>query len=451
MSKVNPLDASKARVRGLLRVDTERSLPRRDRRSVKVIILAAGKGVRMKSDLPKVLHPICGKPLIQYVVDIARAIGSLKIVVVLGHQGNEVRQILSKGVSIVRQKQLLGTADAVRTVLAQEKFSKNHDILILCGDTPLLKVETIRRLLAIHHSTKPACSVLTAHLSQPQGYGRIIRDSQGNILAIREERDASPEEKGVREINTGVYCFESQVLRSEVKKIRLNPTKKEFYLTDIVGNLVAQGLRVSTFSTQDPQEGLGINTREELSCVESIMRQRILSRHMHEGVGILDPLTTYIADQVEIGQDTLIKPFTVIESDVRIGRRCVIGPFAHLRPGVRIGNETEIGNFAEVSRSSLGAGVRMKHFSFLGDATVEDHVNIGAGVVTANYDGKSKNKTRIKEGAFVGSDSILVAPLTIGKKAVIGAGSVVPKGKDVPDGKMAVGVPARILSRRNRA
>lgn len=414
---------------------------------LQTIILAAGRGVRMKSEIPKVLHPVCGKPMLQYMVDVARRLRSLKIYVVLGFKNEVIRQSLSQDLRVVIQKKLLGTADAVRSA---EPFLKNlkGDVLILSGDTPLLTIETIRRVIQKHQTSGAACTFLTAVVDRPQGYGRIIRDVAGKVIAVREEKDAALAEKEISEINVGVYCFQTKILFQFLKVIRLNKKKKEFYLTDIIDLLAHKGARIETVVTEDPHEGLGINTREDLSFAESVIRTKILRRFMHRGVTIQDPQTTYIDENVKIGEDTVIRPFTVIESDVRIGRRCWIGPFCHLRPGSRISPGVEIGNFTEVSRTKIGEKSLMKHFGFLGDAKLGRRVNIGAGTVTANFDGKSKNKTAILDDAFIGSDSILVAPVKIGKRAATGAGCVVSRGHHVPDGKVAVGVPARVIARR---
>lgn len=414
---------------------------------LQTIILAAGRGVRMKSDTPKVLHRVCGKPIVQYVIDLARSLRSLKIYVILGFKNEIVRRSLSRDLQVVIQKKLLGTADAVRSA---GPFLKNFkgDILILSGDTPLLTVETVRRVVQKHQTTGAACTFLTTEVDRPHGYGRIIRDENKKVIAIREEKDASLAEKEISEINVGVYCFQASLLFEFLKVIKLNQKKKEFYLTDGIGLLVRKNAKVETIKTTDEHEGLGINTREDLSCAELTIRKRILRRFMLNGVTIIDSQTTYIDEDVKIGRDTIIRPFTMIENNVRIGRRCLIGPFCRLRPGTRISDGVEIGNFTEVSRTEIGEGSLLKHFSFLGDAKLGRRVNIGAGTVTANFDGKNKNTTAIADDAFIGSDSILVAPVKIGKKAATGAGCVVPSGHHVPDGQVAVGVPARIMSRR---
>ena len=416
---------------------------------LRTVILAAGKGTRMRSDCPKVLHEVCGKPIVGYVLDAAKAAGSLKTYVVVGYKGGLVKKSLAAGSVMVRQPKLSGTADAVRRVTGHLK-SYRGDVLILCGDTPLLNKEVIKKLIGKHKNSGAACTFLTARVGDPQGYGRVMRDENAEVIAIREEKDAIEHERDITEINVGVYCVQSRALFGALRRIRLNEKKKEFYLTDIIGLLHQGGSRIETVTTEDPVEGLGVNTKEDLAVAGRVIRERILKNFMRDGVTIVDPATTYIDADVKIGKDTCIRPFTIIEKDVRVGDHCVIGPFARLRPGVRLGNGVEIGNFTEVSRTKIGNKTRMKHFSFLGDALVGSDVNIGAGTVTANFDGVRKNQTKIGNGAFIGSDSILIAPVKIGNRAVVGAGSVVTKGKTVPDGGIAVGVPAKIKARRKR-
>lgn len=415
-------------------------------KDLRTLILAAGKGTRMKSSLPKVLHPVCGKTLIHYVIDVAHSVGSLKTCVVLGHQSEEVRKNFSPDIQVAIQKKLLGTADAVKCAEASFRGYKGH-ILILCGDTPLLRKATIRELIRRHKKSAAACTFLTAVVHDSTGYGRVIRGDRGVVMAIREETDASEYEKSIAEINVGVYCFKSEDLFSTIREIALNKNKKEFYLTDIVSIFADKGWKVETVETE-AEEGLGVNSREDLAFAEGVLRRRILKDFMAQGVTIIDPQTTYIHADVKIGRDTVIKPCTIIEENVRIGANCSIGPFARIRPGTRIGDGAEVGNFVEVSRTQFGNASRVKHFSFLGDAFIGKDVNIGAGVVTANFDGVSKNKTSIADEAFIGSDSILVAPVRIGRKAVTGAGCVVTKGKTVPDGRVIVGVPGKILEKR---
>ncbi len=415
---------------------------------LRTIILAAGKGTRMKSEIPKVLHKVCGKALIEYVIDAATAAGSLKICLVLGHQIQNVKEYLQqqgKNFDIAVQEKLLGTADAVKSA-AKFFHGYNGHVLILCGDTPLLRRQTVKNLVSRHMKTGAACTLLTAMVEKSEGYGRILRDRSGQVTGIREHNDATEAERAIKEINVGIYCFRSDALFDGIAKIKANPLKKEFYLTDIFSILSQNGEKIEGVLAEDDREGLGVNSREDLAVAESILRQRILKDLMLTGVTIVDPQTTYIDEDVTIGRDTVIRPFTIVENNVRIGARCLIGPFARLRPGSRIGNDVEIGNFTEISRSQIGEHSLMKHFGFLGDAQVGENVNIGAGVVTANYDGRTKNKTVIHDQAFVGSDSILVAPVKIGKKATTGAGCVVTGGTVVPDGGVIVGVPGKMIT-----
>ena len=418
-------------------------------KDLQTLILAAGKGTRMKSDLPKVLHPVCGRPMIDYVVGLARGVGSAKIHLVLGYKNSEVRAVVPKDskIHIIIQRQLRGTGDAVRS--AQSTFRHfDGDILILSGDAILLRQKTLKDLVQRHNKSQAVVTFLTTVTQHPEGYGRIIRGFGGKAVAIREERDATEYEKNIMEINAGVYCFRTPALREAIRHIKINPRKKEYYLTDIIAYLNEQKARIETLETEDPCEGLGINSRIDLARSEDIIRQRILRQFMLNGVTVVDPSTTYIYQNVTIGRDTVIRPFTVIENDVRIGPHCRIGPFARLRPGTRIGAGVELGNFVEVSRSRLGRQCVMKHFSFLGDARIGKNVNIGAGVVTANYDGKNKNITQISDHAFIGSDTIMVAPVKVGQKAMTGAGCVVTRGKIIPAGRVAVGAPARLLERK---
>jgi bifunctional UDP-N-acetylglucosamine pyrophosphorylase/glucosamine-1-phosphate N-acetyltransferase len=415
------------------------------------IILAAGKGTRMKSALPKVLHKVCGKPIIDYVLDVVRGSGSGQICVVVGHESDRVREHLnnygSSGGSgselrVVEQKLLLGTADAVKTAAVTLKGYKG-DVLVLCGDTPLITKKTVAGLIRKHRAAKAVCTILTANVDDPFGYGRIVRDHNGRVLCIREEKDASEAERSISEINVGMYCFKAPMLIEMLGRIQKNARKQEFYLTDIIELFGKANLKVET-SVTEAVEGLGVNSRQDLAVCEEILRWRILDDLMSNGVTIVDPATTFIWSGVKIGQDTVIRPMTFIENDVRIGRDCVIGPFCRVRPGTKIDDNVEVGNFAEISRSSLGKGCRMKHLSFLGDSTVGAGSNIGAGMVTANYDGKAKNKTFIGPSAFIGSNSTIVAPVKIGRRSVLGAGSVLTAGHNIPDQKVAYGVPARL-------
>ncbi len=416
-------------------------------KEIRSIILAAGKGTRMKSSIPKVLHPICGRPMIQNVIDVARGVGSSKVYCVLGHKSSSVAEALSDDLICVEQKKLLGTADAVKAAATFLKSYKG-DVLIMCGDTPLLSKQTVKSIVRKHRKNKNVCTFLTAVVHDPQGYGRILRKENGAVVAIREDKDAVGYEKEIAEINVGVYCFHAPELFKVLNEIKPNAKKKEFYLTDIVELYTEKKLKVDAIETEDATEGLGVNTREDLANCEQILRRRILKEFMLQGVTISDPSTTYIDSSVVIGKDTIIRPYTFIEGDVRIGDDCQIGPFARIRPGSKIGNGVEIGNFTEVSRTKIGDQSIMKHFSFLGDSIIGSKVNIGAGTVTANFDGVDKNTTRVADGAFIGSDAILISPVKIGKNAIVGAGSVVTKDKTIPDGAVVTGVPAQIISRK---
>lgn len=413
---------------------------------LRTIILAAGKGTRFRSETPKVLHHLAGKPVVHYVLDVAEAAGSLRTYVVVGHKADMVRKAVSVRAEVVVQAQQLGTAHAVRCCADQFKGFKG-DVLVMCGDTPLLDKQVIRKLLAHHRKNGNACTVLTAELHDPSGYGRIIRDVKGAFVAIREHKDCSAEELKVREINTGVYCFDAASIFGLIRAIKPNAKKKEFYLTDAVELFLARGGRVGAFVTDDWTANLGLNTRAELALAERIRRDKVLKRLMDSGVTIVDPGTTYIEEDVTIGRDTVIYPCTYIHTGVRIGRDCSVGPFARLRSGTKLGHHVTIGNFSEVSRSVLADNVTMKHFGFLGDALVGAGANIGAGAVTANYDGKNKNRTKIGRKAFIGCDAILVAPVEVGDGAVAGAGSVVTPGRSIPAGMVGVGVPARIIKK----
>ena len=412
------------------------------------VILAAGRGTRMKSSLPKVLHKISGKTMIEYVLELIRPFGFKPTILVTGYKGGEVARF-AKGAKIINQKKLLGSADAVRkTRSALTKF--RGDAVIIYGDTPLLRQDTLKRLVDRHKSTGAACTLLTARLKNPTGYGRILRDDSDNIVSVVEEGEASLYDKDKIEVNVGTYCFDTKNLFEALKEIKANNKKNEYYLTDVIGVLKRGNLKIESLCIDNEEETLGVNSREELSKAEGIMRNRALKKFLEGGVTIIDPANTYIDINCTIGKDAVINPYTIIERDVKIGSRSTIGPFARIRPGTRLAGEVEIGNFVEITRSDVGSGTKIKHHSYIGDATIGKNVNIGAGTITANYDGKKKNKTIIKDGAFIGCDTVLVAPVTVGKKAVTGAGSVLTKKTVVPDNSVVVGIPARILKRKKR-
>lgn len=417
-------------------------------KTFKAIILAAGRGVRMNSDMPKVMHSICAKPMLKFVLDSVKDFKIKDIIVVLGFGADSVKQILDKDIKIVLQRKPLGSGDAVKAASGKIKGSGN--CLVLNGDSPLVSPETIKGLMQTHLKSDASCTFLTANVENPKGYGRVVRDNYSKVVRIAEDLDIAASQRQINEINMGAYCFKAADLLKALSKIKSNNKKKELYLTDIIEILISQGLRIETYATEDKTEALGINTRQDLALANEIMRTRILDEHMASGVTIVNPAMTFIYPDVTIGKDTIIHPFSIIESYVAIGKKCSVGPFCHIRPGTKIEDEVSLGNFVEVSRSKIGKETLVKHFSFLGDAQIGKNVNIGAGVVTANFDGENKNITKIEDGAFIGSDTILVAPIKVGKKAITGAGCVVTKGKDVPSGKIVLGVPARVVVKKEK-
>lgn len=448
---------------------------------IATVVLAAGYGTRMKSDLPKMMHPVMGRPMIAWAVNTARAISQVPPVVVVGHKRELIEQLLGAQVRYAIQTDLLGTGHAV--MQAADLLRGQADaVTVTYGDMPLLRSETLQKLLDLfaqvrnNDRTSPAIAMLTITRDDPQGFGRVVRNTQGEIQEIVEEATCTPEQKLIRELNPGIYCFDSEWLWQNLDKIPLS-AKGEYYLTDMVGIAVSQGRRVVTMAA--PLEDVdGINTRVHLANATAVMRQRILEKHMLAGVTIIDPGATYIEDTVTIGPDTTVLPGTMLQGETVIGSHCVIGPsaqiidcqiadhcravysmleqarmdphseigpFGHLRKGAHLGEGVHMGNFGEVKNSYLGPGTKMGHFSYIGDAQIEGNVNIGAGTITCNYDGVKKAKTMIGRGAFIGSDTLLVAPVTIGAGATTGAGAVITK--DVPAGALVYGIPARVAAR----
>ncbi|HEX9779596.1 MAG TPA: NTP transferase domain-containing protein [bacterium] len=414
------------------------------------IILAAGEGTRMKSQRPKVLHPICGRPMLFYSLDLAGATGVKQPILILGKGADEIKPVLPKEAQVVIQTKREGTGDAV---LAARKLLKgmSGDLLVLYADTPLLRRTTIQKLVESHKKHGAGCTLLTAHLADPSGYGRIVRDEQNVIRGVVEEAEATSQQRAIREINVGPFVCKVPLLLEALANIKPASATKELYLTQAL-TLLAQmeGVKITTERVPEIYEALGINSRAELARANEIIRQRIITTHLsHGGVTIVDPRTTFIDHGVSIGHDTVIHPCTVIETGVSIGRRCTIGPFARLRSGVAISDDSRVGNFVEMVRTKVGHRVRVSHVSYLGDTTVEDDVNIGAGTITANYDGRDKHPTHIGKGALIGSDTILVAPVKVGPGAVTGAGSVILHHQDVAARSRVAGVPARVLDGRN--
>jgi len=403
----------------------------------------------MKSELPKVLHTICGRPMIAYAMDLAASAGAKQPVVVLGHGAEAVKPRLPKEVKVVLQSKQLGTGDAVLAA-KRSLTSGSGDVLILYADTPLLRRTTVQRLIEVHFKTGATCTLLTAHLADPSGYGRIARNELGAIAGIVEEAEANAAQRALREVNVGPLVCKTAALMEALAAGKPSAAKKELYLTDIVEHLARQeGVKIQVSRVEEVAEALGVNSRADLARAIGVIRQRIVDIHLHNGVTIEDTQSTFIDQGVTIGADTIIRPYTVIETGVSIGKRCSIGPFARLRSGVSIAEDTRVGNFVELVRSKIGPRVRINHMTYLGDAIVEEAANIGAGTITANYDGKEKHQTQIGKGAFIGSDTVLIAPVKVGAAAVTGAGSVIPKGHDVPAKGIVVGVPARALDDRS--
>ena len=420
------------------------------------VILAAGKGTRMRSDLPKVLHRLLGTPLLGHVLDVVEGAASgapLTQVVVVGHGREEVEKAFAgRGILWAFQKEQLGTAHAAHCGATQAarllEKSPGALLIVVNGDLPLLRPATLAGLLERHRSASADVSILTCEKAEPTGYGRIVRDARGAVSEIVEEKDADEATRRLREINVGAYVFRPSLFLELYGRIGRSNAQGELYLTDVVIEAARAGKTVATFAAEDPREVGQVNSRSELARASEVLRERILEQLMSDGVTIDDPRTTYIETGVRIGQDTRILPFTVIQRGVEIGRGCEVGPFAHLRPGARLADGASVGNFVEIKNTSVGRGSKVRHLSYLGDGIVGEEVNIGAGTIFANYDGKAKHTTVVKDRAFVGSGTVLVAPVTVGVGAVTGAGAVLLKNQNVPDGGVVVGVPAKPLPKR---
>lgn len=432
------------------------------------IILAAGQGTRMKSKLYKVLHPVCGKPMVQHVIDQVNQLQIEDIVTVIGHGAEKVQEQLGDSCKYALQEQQLGTAHAV--MQAESVLSaKSGTTLVICGDTPLIKAETMKELIALHEQSQAKATILTAYADNPAGYGRVLRGEGGLVEKIVEHKDASEEERYVKEINTGTYCFDNQALFSALKKVSNENVQGEYYLPDVIEILKEEGEVVTAFQSSEFEETLGVNDRVALSQAEQILRKRINEKHMRNGVTIIDPLTTFIEADVQIGQDTVINPGSFIKGKSIIGQDCLvgpnteisnceigdgtevlqsvvhessigsfvkIGPFAHVRPQSDIKDSVKIGNFVEIKKTVFGKGSKASHLSYIGDAEVGENVNIGCGSITVNYDGKNKYLTKIEDNVFIGCNSNLVAPVTVGEGAYVAAGSTITQ--DVPQQALSV-------------
>jgi bifunctional UDP-N-acetylglucosamine pyrophosphorylase/glucosamine-1-phosphate N-acetyltransferase len=440
-----------------------------------VVILAAGQGTRMKSQLPKVLHPVAGRPMVKYVLDAVAGLTVEETVLVVGHGADRVRQKLGDAVSYAVQEEQLGTGHAV--LQAQQALGDRADaILVLYGDMPLLSSETLHSLVRAHEAHSSVVTMLTCFRDDAMGFGRIVRDKEGQVCGIVEESEATPEQLEINELNPGVYCFDAPWLWEHLSSLSLS-SQGEYYLTDLVSLAAEEARRIEAVVIDDSSETLGVNTRVHLASVENVVRQRVRDRLMLEGVSMIDPAATYVDTTVSVGRDTVIYPNTHLQGRTEIGSACsvgpntiirnssighgcrveasvvedaeieanvTVGPFSHLRRGTRLAEGVHIGNFGEIKNSYLGPGVRMGHFSYIGDAMVGARVNIGAGTITCNYDGVEKHPTVIEEGAFIGSDTMLVAPVRVGARARVGAGAVVTR--DVPPDSVAYGVPAQVKS-----
>ncbi|MCK4859791.1 MAG: NTP transferase domain-containing protein [Candidatus Omnitrophica bacterium] len=420
-------------------------------RNFKCLILAAGKGTRMESFVPKVLQPICGKPMLGYIIKLVKKIGIRDIIAVISNksQGQQVKKFLGKDIKVVEQKQLLGTAHAVNQA---RRLLKDYEgnLLVLYGDTPLLTEVTVDKLLEHHVASGAACTLLTTIMKNPTGYGRIVKDGLGRIKAIIEEKDTSIYERVIEDVNVGIYCFKSKDLFLALKKIRSNNTKKEFYLTDIIKIFYAKGLKTESVTTESSEEILGMNSKNDLAKAHDIVRWRILSRLMESGVTIMDPSATFIDEEAVIGKDTIIYPHVMIEGKNYIGKNCKVGPFCRIRGNCHIEDNVLIGNFVELVRTSIKSNTKIKHQCYLGDAEVGSGVNMGAATIIDNYDGKKKYKTIIEDKVLIGAGVILIAPAKIGRAAVCGAGAIISKNTNIKPNSKVAGASARFLHKKRK-
>ena len=390
------------------------------------IILAAGGSTRMNTQVAKVLHEVCGRPMLAYVLDTCRKIGIKRIYVVVGFSAEEVKEKFAGADDIVwvRQDEQLGTAHAV--LCCKEHLKDFHgQTLVLCGDGPSIQPQTLKIVIDKHEAGQSAATLATAVLDDPAGYGRIIRDAYGNMQGIVEDSDCTPEQLKIKEINPSNYLFNNQILFEAIERVKPENVKKEYYLTDAVSGIIATGHKVEAITAVPPDEAIGINSRAQLSAASKIMQRRIQRHLMEDGVTIVDPDNTWIDARAQIGQDTVIEPFTYIHGEVKIGQGCRIGPFAYLRHGTVLKDDVVLGVYTEVKNSTLADGVRARHHSYIGDATVGKNVNFGAGSITANFDGEQVNLTNIGDNCYIGSGTVLIAPLDLKNGSNVSAGTVV--------------------------
>lgn len=430
------------------------------------VILAAGKGTRMKSELPKVLHNLAGQPLIDHVLSKVEKLGIKEVVTIVGHGREMVTEHIKERSAVVIQDKQLGTGHAL--IEAAPCISDDSHVLVLSGDQPLLSEKTLRSLIELHQITGASATLLSANMDNPYGYGRILKE-EGLFQGIVEEKDANSKQKEIKEINTGTYCFHGSTLKDALKKITPQNAQGEYYLTDVFNILLAAGHKIETICTNDHTEALGINNRVQLAEAEDILYDRIRKDWMMEGVTIVNPSSVFIDSQVKLERDVVLLPYTIIRGktiieegarigpattlvdcichkdcqiensvarQAEIGENCAIGPFAYLRPGTVLSKGVKVGDFVEIKNSKIGEGSKVPHLSYIGDSILGKHVNIGAGTITCNYDGKNKYQTVIGDNSFVGSNTNFVAPVEIGKESVIGAGSTITR--DVPDKALAL-------------
>ncbi len=441
---------------------------------LKTLILAAGKGTRMKSELPKVIHEVNGIPMISKIIKVLEILKPEENILILGHKKEEVLKVVGEDADYVVQTEQLGTGHAV--LQAKDKLEDyDGDVMVLCGDTPLLREETLEELYKFHRDTDSVTTILTSIYDNPFGYGRIVKEN-GLVKAIVEEKEADAETKKIKEVNAGVYCFKGRELFDALSKITNNNEKGEYYLTDVIGIQVGEGKRVQSFVLNDNIEILGVNSKVELAQASKVLRDRKNIELMEKGAILIDPSAVYAEEDVKVGRDTVIYPGAILQGKTVIGENChilgttriidstlgdnikvessvieesileegvTVGPFAHLRPKSHLKEKVHIGNFVEVKKSTLEKGVKAGHLTYLGDAQIGEDTNIGAGTITCNYDGKNKFKTVVGKNSFIGSDSMLVAPVIIGENALVGAGSVITK--DVPDNSLAVSRSKQII------
>ncbi|MGE4213394.1 MAG: bifunctional UDP-N-acetylglucosamine diphosphorylase/glucosamine-1-phosphate N-acetyltransferase GlmU [Anaerotignaceae bacterium] len=436
--------------------------------NLKAIILAAGEGTRMKSKIPKVLHKVMNKPMVERVIEAAQGVGARQVAVVVGHKADMVKEaVKNEKVSFALQQKQLGTGHAVMQAI--DFIDDDKDIIILYGDTPLIKQETLKNLVEFHRSEDNGVSIISAVVEDSAGYGHIIRDEKGNFVKNVEYKDATEAEKQVKEINTGIYCYKGSKLKEALGNLKNNNAQGEYYLPDTLEIILSAGSKVNAMNADDVTEFFGVNSRIQLSEAEVILKNRVNRMHMENGVTIIDPAQTYIEDSVKIGCDTIIYPGCVLEGkteiaedchigpyaklsnmkigngtkvqfstaiDSEVGENTTVGPYAYIRPNCKIGNNIKVGDFVEVKNSVIGDGTKISHLTYIGDSDVGQNINFGCGTVTVNYDGKNKFRTVIEDNVFIGCNANLVAPVTLKKGSYVAAGSTITK--DVPEKALAV-------------